>query len=116
MEVRGKQPERPNPTLQRFEQEKLELIQEGRTKSREAREALSNAALRQRPKADDDSASVAADRQRTDRIELSQVAREAQVKDEKRTQRVEDLRQEHLDGSVNTPERVEKASQRLLGA
>jgi hypothetical protein len=58
-----------------------------------------------------------------DRIELSEQARtlaardtEARTVEAERRERIEELRAAHRDGKLNTPERVERAAERLLGA
>lgn len=58
-----------------------------------------------------------------DRIELSAQARElaareaeAESTEDRRRARVEELRAQYRDGQLDTPERVERAAGRLLGA
>jgi len=54
-----------------------------------------------------------------DRLELSQSARELQASergDEKRAQRIAEIKTAHNEGRLNTPERVAKAAEKMLRA
>ena len=76
------------------------------------------------PKVVDTSAGMRPQRREADRIELSEEAQklaanesgEAVRADEQRKARLDELRAQHLEGRLNTHERIERAAGRMLGA
>jgi len=84
----------------------MDLAQRTQVKSARAREASEAVA--------EHKAERRADANRRDRIELSQAAREHDVKAAERAAHVAELKAAHDAGELNTPERVERAATNLL--
>ncbi len=130
MEVQGRQAGEPTRSRAVFEAEQRALIEASRSRVRDARdhlealarERLTNLrAAREQALAEERAVREARVRgradaaERRDRIELSAEARalsEADASGDER--RVAELAEEHRSGALNTPERIERAAQRLL--
>lgn len=131
MEVHGRQPgELPRDQyierqaeLQRANQERVRKAREIIVDlARQRQERLRTARELQLSQHADDadqarqsrSSEARADRGR-DAIELSDAARDPSQADAERAQRLKALREASLSGTLNTPERIDQAAQRLLG-
>jgi hypothetical protein len=131
MEVHGRQPGGDLPREQYVERRE-ELSEARSDKVREAREMLANLSRQrqerlreareahqaERTETVERSQEERAEKLRTERradvLDVSTEAREVTAEDEGRAQHVQELRAEHEAGTLNTPERVEQAAQRML--
>jgi hypothetical protein len=107
MEVHGRQPSDPLPAIERFLRSQ-DLLQEAtRDRIRRAREGM---------------AEIEAERRRQvretrlpDGDVLEIAARESEHKaDEARTQRLEELKHARAEGTLDSPERIARAAERIL--
>ncbi|MEW6073169.1 MAG: hypothetical protein AB1726_11345 [Planctomycetota bacterium] len=117
MEVRGRQPGGADEAQQRYREAQLELARANREHVRRAREVLQSLSTRRLERRRLESRAAAEEiREPQDQIELSTAARAAASRpDEGRDARVRELAGAHAEGRLNTPDRVERAAQRLLG-
>lgn len=133
MEVRGSDGDPGLQARQRFEAMRDSIARRDRARVRQAREVLESLSERRQEirRAAREEAAQHAERTRErteaeraehtrDRVEISPAAREAahphHAHDAGREERVRRLADEHRAGGVNTPERVDRAAGRLLGA
>ena len=103
MEVHGRQPSEPHPATERFRQNQRALFIANRSRLRAAREKLVEHQKSQRDV-----------RESVDVIDVRTDRHFQPESDEVRTERVAQLERAHREGRLNTPERIEKAAQRLL--
>lgn len=106
-------PDRPKKA---YDQQQNALIDANRALVRAARESLTAAAREQLEQARDSrQAQASQNRLRRDEIELSAAARAASEPDQTaREARVQELAEAHRMDRLHTPERIERAAQRLL--
>ncbi|HED66277.1 MAG TPA: hypothetical protein ENJ09_12065 [Planctomycetes bacterium] len=128
MEVHGKQPGEPSPAHERFRkrQEALQESNRGRVRrARQAREGLPRVHQEAVSKARDER--VTGEREVRDRsvdelggrqdvIDISPAAdpSESDVARAERDERIRRLRDAYQEGTLNTPERIEKAAEGIL--
>ena len=127
MEVHGRHAGDSTPPHDRLRENQDRLQRANRARIRRAREALVDLTLQRGRRirdAHDTERDLATDRtrrqidharRRQDVLELSDAARvETPDADRARDERVEELQRDHAQGTLNTPERIERAAQRLL--
>lgn len=134
MEVNNHQQPRPHPSILRFEEAQADFARASRERVRRSRDEMAQGtedraeALREsrqqaqahrveEPAVDDRGVDRSRERQTLDRLELSSAARAAAEKaNNPREALVQELRSQYETGELSSPERVERAAQRLLGA
>jgi len=116
MEVHGRQPGNPNSARERYEQGQERLTEAARARVARAREILEGLPEVRQEALREARGDATDERQGGDVLELSAGAtRDVEALDLEREKRVEALREAFLEGSLNSPERIEQAAARMLG-
>lgn len=134
MDINNRQTNPRELTRQRYEQSRLEAVQETSSRVKQARLALARLSQARAESLKEVNERLASSRNqpskantpdfhREDRVEISATARALAgsgkmdvrgLEDQGRSERVEKLRQQYNEGSLNSPEAVERAAERML--